>query len=73
VKSHYKGYTGSLETDEAARILFGRVIGIRDVVTFKGKTISEAKQAFQDSVDDYLELCDELDQLPDTDASFSPS
>jgi predicted HicB family RNase H-like nuclease len=62
---HYKGYTGRLEIDEEAGILFGRVVDIRDVVTFQGETITEAQQAFQDSVDDYLDLCSELGQPPD--------
>lgn len=61
----YKGYTGSLQVDEDAGILFGRVLDIRDVITFKGNTVEEAKQAFYDSVDDYLEFCEELGQEPD--------
>jgi predicted HicB family RNase H-like nuclease len=61
----YKGYTGCLEIDETAGIIFGRILGIQDVVTFKGETVAEAKQAFQDSVDDYLAFCQELEQAPD--------
>jgi predicted HicB family RNase H-like nuclease len=55
--SNYKGYRGKLEIDKDTDLIFGRVLDIRDVVTFKGETIAEAKQAFQDSVDDYLEFC----------------
>ena len=61
----YKGYTGHLEIDEDAEILFGRILDIRDVVTFKGRTVEEARQAFEDSVDDYLEFCQTLGQEPD--------
>jgi predicted HicB family RNase H-like nuclease len=61
---HYKGYAGQLEIDAESSILFGRVLDIRDVVTFKGETVAEAKQAFQDSVDDYLEFCQSLGQEP---------
>jgi predicted HicB family RNase H-like nuclease len=61
----YKGYIGSLEVDEEAGIIFGRVLAIRDVVTFKGETVAEVKQAFQDSVDDYLEFCHNLGQAAD--------
>jgi len=61
----YKGYTGHIEVDLDADILHGRVLDIKDVVTFEGKTIEEAKQAFQDSVDDYLEFCAELGDEPD--------
>lgn len=62
---NYKGYAGQIEIDEEANVLFGRVLDIRDVITFKGETIAEAKQAFQDSVDDYLDFCRELNQEPD--------
>ncbi|NJM47573.1 MAG: type II toxin-antitoxin system HicB family antitoxin [Alkalinema sp. RU_4_3] len=62
---NYKGYVGHMEVDDEAGIIFGRVLDIRDVVTFKGETVAEAKQAFQDSVDDYLAFCAEMNQEPD--------
>lgn len=60
----YKGYKGHFEVDTEAKIIFGRVLDIRDVVTFKGKTVEEAEQAFKDSVDDYLEFCQEIGEKP---------
>lgn len=56
----YKGYTGEVSIDEEADLLSGEVIDIRDVVTFEGETVAEVKQAFRDSVDDYLDFCHEL-------------
>jgi predicted HicB family RNase H-like nuclease len=61
----YKGYSASIEVDLEAEILFGRVLDINDVVTFKAKTIEEARQEFQSLIDDYLEFCQELGQEPD--------
>jgi predicted HicB family RNase H-like nuclease len=61
---NYKGYSGQIEVDIEAGILFGRVLGIRDVVTFKGATVEEAVQAFRDSIDDYLEFCQERGEEP---------
>jgi predicted HicB family RNase H-like nuclease len=61
----YKGYTASLEVDVEAGILFGQVLDINDVITFKGKTVDEARQEFQNSVDDYLAFCEELGEEPD--------
>jgi predicted HicB family RNase H-like nuclease len=61
----YKGYTGQIEIDLDADILHGRVLDVKDIVTFEGKTIEEIRQAFQDSVDDYLEFCSELGEEPD--------
>ena len=61
----YKGYTGRIEVDIEAGVLCGRVLDIKDIITFKGKTVEEARQAFQDSVDDYLKFCKELGEDPD--------
>lgn len=61
----YKGYTGSVEVDTEAEILFGRVVDLHDVVTFQGKTVAEARKAFQDSVDDYLAFCAERGEAPE--------
>ena len=61
----YKGYTANIEVDLEASILFGRVLDINDVVTFKAQTLEEARREFQNSIDDYLEFCQELGQEPD--------
>ena len=54
---NYKGYAGKVEFDDEAGIFYGEVINLRDVITFQGTTVQELRQAFQDSVDDYLEFC----------------
>lgn len=61
----YKGYTGVVEFDEEAGTLFGRVIGLRDLITFEGESVAEVTQAFYDSVDVYLELCAERGESPE--------
>ncbi|WP_293196785.1 MULTISPECIES: type II toxin-antitoxin system HicB family antitoxin [unclassified Microcoleus] len=61
----YKGYSANIEVDLEAEILFGRVLDINDIVTFQAQTIEEARQEFQNSIDDYLEFCKELGQEPD--------
>ena len=61
----YKGYTAQIEIDEAAGILFGKVLDIKDTITFKGSTVRELEREFHNSVDDYLEWCNELGEEPD--------
>lgn len=53
----YKGYIASIEFDEEAQIFHGEVINIRDVITFQATSFDELPQAFQDSVEDYLQFC----------------
>ena len=61
----FKGYTGRVEFDPDAGIFHGEVIDLRDVITFQGTTVDEIEKAFRDSVDDYLEFCQELGENPD--------
>lgn len=46
-------------------IFHGEVIGLRDVITFRGTSAKELKQEFKKSIDGYLEWCDELGQEPE--------
>ena len=61
----YKGYSGTVRFDPDEEIFHGEVSGLRDVVTFQGHSVREIKQAFRDSIDDYLELCQESGRSPD--------
>ena len=60
----YKGYLSRVEFDDEANIFHGEVINIRDVITFQGKTVDELRQAFEDSVEDYLAFCAEREEEP---------
>ncbi|WP_265823759.1 type II toxin-antitoxin system HicB family antitoxin [Geovibrio ferrireducens] len=61
----YKGYVGSVVFDSDAEIFYGEVVGLRDVITFQGMTTQEIKQAFQESIDDYLDFCKERGEKPE--------
>jgi predicted HicB family RNase H-like nuclease len=65
----YKGYTGHVEFDAEAGLFHGEVLDTRDVITFQGTTVEDLQNAFQDSVDDYLDFCKERNEQPDK--SFS--
>ena len=61
----YKGYLGHAEFDDQADSFYGQVITIRDVITFQGKSVDELRQAFHESVEDYLAFCAERDEKPE--------
>jgi len=61
----YKGYTGKVEFDNEADIFHGEVIGLRDVITFQGRTVNEVKEAFRESIDDYLAFCAKRGEEPE--------
>lgn len=62
---NYKGYIGKVEFDDEAGIFHGDVINTRDVITFQGESVTELKQAFHESVDDYLAFCKQRGEAPD--------
>lgn len=53
----HNGYQAAIEYDEEAELFHGEVAGLRDVITFQGKSVAELKKAFRDSVEDYLAFC----------------
>ena len=66
---NYKGYLGKAEYDDEAGIFFGEIIGLRDVVTFRGTSVNELQQSFKESIDDYLDFCERVGKAPDFPAS----
>lgn len=60
----YKGYAGTVEYSEPDEILFGRIAGIDDIVSYEGESVSELRESFQEAVDDYLEHCEAVGKAP---------
>jgi predicted HicB family RNase H-like nuclease len=61
----YKGYVGHVQFDDEAECFYGEVINTRDVITFQADNAHDLKQAFINSIDDYLEFCRERNESPD--------
>ena len=61
----HKGYGCAIRFDDEADLFHGEVSGLRDVVTFQGKTVAELRKTFRDSVDDYLDFCASRGEAPD--------
>ena len=66
---NYRGYTGKVEYDDEAEIFYGEIIGLRDVVTFKGTSVKDLQKSFRESIDEYLAFCKRMDKAPDVPAS----
>ena len=57
---HYEGYAARIDFDDEDGIFFGKIVGIRDGVSFHGSTVTELRAAFREAVDDYVETCAKL-------------
>ena len=53
----YKGYIGSVEFSNEDNCLFGKVLGIRTLISYEGQSVEELKKSFEYMVDSYLEDC----------------
>ena len=54
----YKGYIGTIDYTPEDDVLFGKVIGIKGLVSYEGDSLLTIKKDFMDAVDDYLEMCE---------------
>ena len=54
----YRGYVGSIEFSESDGVLFGKVLGIRSLLSYEGNTAKELVEDFHGVVDDYFNVCE---------------
>lgn len=52
----YKGYVGSVEFSEEDVIFYGKVMGIRSLISYEGENARELVEGFHKAVDDYILL-----------------
>lgn len=61
----YKRYIGSAEVSVEDGVVFGKLLHIRDLVTYEAETIPELQMAFEAAVDDYIQDCLDSGRQPD--------
>lgn len=54
---NYKDYSGSVEYSDADKVYYGKVLGIRSLVSYEGSGRNDLKTDFEEAVDDYFDLC----------------
>lgn len=61
----YKGYVGNVEFSPDDMIFYGKVQGIRSLISYEGSSAVELVNDFHDAVDAYLDSCEELGIKPE--------
>ncbi len=61
----YRGYTGSVEFSENDGVFFGKVMGVRALISYEGENAKELVEDFHTAVDDYFILCEEEGKAPE--------
>ena len=60
----YKDYYAEVHFSSEDDVLYGKVIGINDLISFEAVSVKELKKAFREAVLDYLQTCKSLDKTP---------
>ena len=67
----HKGYTARVEYDERDNIFVGRILGIRNIISFHGETetVKQLRTEFEHAIKDYLTDCKKEGVAPERPAS----
>ena len=61
----YKNYNGTVEYSKEDCCLFGKVAGIKSLLSYEGNSVQELEQDFQNVIDEYLADCKERNIEPE--------
>lgn len=60
----YKEFIGSVNFSMEDEVFYGKIEGINDLVTFEGDNVTDLKSAFEEAVDDYIDICQTVGKDP---------
>ncbi|TDI71835.1 MAG: type II toxin-antitoxin system HicB family antitoxin [Bacteroidetes bacterium] len=57
-------FMASIHFDSSTELLYGKVEGIDDSLTFEGNSVDELKIAFTEAIEDYIDICSKIGKNP---------
>jgi predicted HicB family RNase H-like nuclease len=61
---NYRNFMASVHFSQEDDVFYGKLVGINDSITFEGQTVKELKDEMAVAVEDYLEICKEINKEP---------
>lgn len=61
----YQGYTGSIEYSQEDQLFYGKILGIKSLISYEGVSGPELEADFKAAIDDYLTDCKALNIKPE--------
>lgn len=61
----YKNYNGTVEYSKEDSCLYGKVIGLKSLISYEGDSVQELEGDFQSMIDEYLKDCEERGIQPE--------
>jgi predicted HicB family RNase H-like nuclease len=65
----YKGYTARIDFDARDDIFIGRILGVRDIISFHSETTQGLRRELEIAVNDYLADCEKQGLSPEKPAN----
>jgi len=56
----HNGYIGSIEYSKEDGLFYGKLLGIRSLISYEGKTGPQLEKDFKSAIDDYIADCEHL-------------
>ena len=53
----YKGFIGTVHFASEDRVFYGKVEGVKDLITFEGSTVNDLEEGFRYMVDEHIKDC----------------
>lgn len=61
---NYKVFVGTVAFSMEDDGICGKIMGIHALVTYEAQSVDELKAAFQEAVEDYIDLCKRVGKEP---------
>ena len=61
----YKGYFTKVEYSAEDHVLYGKIEGISDLITYECENAKKVEKAFHEAVEDYLNFCKDTHTEPE--------
>ncbi len=61
----YKGYFGSVHFSDDDNLFYGKLEFIRALVSYEGTDVKTLRRAFEEAVEDYLQMCHKNGKEPE--------
>lgn len=61
----YKNYHGSVQYSADDKLLHGRVLGLRDMISYSGTDVRGLEKSFRAAIEEYLAFCAAEGKKPD--------
>lgn len=61
----YKNYNGTVEYSKEDNCLFGKVVGVKSLLSYEGDSLKELEENFRTVLNEYLEDCQKRNVEPE--------